>query len=192
MPHACNKRDAVPHLTGMGLLPCRRLGSLTTISLDRAIVYLPSLLCIGHQLQTFKLWEALIHTGALPGIPSNVFAAGWGSLRHLSMHGVCMDAALGAVHLPALEELCVGNVKVDPEGASSPSCSPSSSSSSSSSSPSERIFVDTSAAGCPGCTAVQYAQALPVLPATGLLCKDFAKLQRLTLLAWPGPRNDRI
>ena len=152
-------------------MPCRRLGSLTSLYLVEAVIYLPSLLCIGHQLQQLRLesleGNAILRTGALPGARSDIFAAGWGSLRHLSLDGVCIDAAIGAVHLPSLEHLCMRDVKVgEPEGA-------------------EHIFVDTFAAGCPSCTVVDYKQPLPILPAAGLLCKDFRTVQQLTLLLEP-------
>ena len=148
-------------------MPCRRLGSLTTLRLTDTTIHLPSLRCIAHQLHILSLQDT-VATGA----HSDIFAAGWTSLRELWLWDVPVDAPFGAVHLPSLELLCLWDVKIGGyEGA-------------------EYACTTHFAAGCPSCTSLRYSQPLPVSPAAGLLCRDFSsRLRELTLSLDPSQKQ---
>ena len=129
-------------------------------------MHLPSLLCIARQLRSLTLLDIFpLDTGTAPGAQSDILPAGWDSLERLRLEWVCVDAAFGAVHLPSLEQLRLLHVRVgDAHGTAS-----------------ESSCADAFAAGCPRCTTLEYSQPLPVSPTAGLLCKDFLRVQELTL-----------
>ena len=97
VPHACECRSC-EHVPRFHLLSCRQLGCLTSLELVETAVHLPSLLCIARQLCFLTLLGiSRLYTGTQPGAESDIFAAGWDSLRRLRLEGVCVDAAFEAV-----------------------------------------------------------------------------------------------
>jgi hypothetical protein len=108
---------------------------LTKLELEVVDVHLPALSPVSSQLISLELKQCRLRTGAAAS--TTVFEAGWDSLIRLSLERSAIDAPLGGVSMPQLQDLDIGHVRVE-RG------------------PPDIVRIDPFLRGCPSCSSVQF------------------------------------
>ncbi len=108
---------------------------LTELDLEMVDVHLPALSAISSQLNRLDLCKCRLRTSAVAN--TAVFGTGWDSLTWLNLESSSIDAPLAGVSMPQLQQLRIGNFRVD-RG------------------PPDIVRIDPFREGCPSCWSAQF------------------------------------
>lgn len=137
---------------------CRRMRTLTALELEVVGVDVPALCVVSSQLISLQLVLCRLRTGAGPGASTDLFESGWGSLNRLSLESSFIDAPLGSVNMPQLQELEVGNFLVVRR-------------------PPEIVRIDSFLKGCPDCRYVLFEAEYLNASTVSSSCKELTSLK---------------
>ncbi len=84
---------------------------LTKLGLEMVDVHLPALGATSRQLTSLELEQCRLRTSAAAS--TTIFESGWDSLIRLSLERSAIDAPLGGVSMPQLQELEIGDFRVE-------------------------------------------------------------------------------